>query len=136
MDEPLSERTVSNFSNGYNHAPSSPMRHRSSNNAVDMQPFEASWPQQTTQKKTQALFNEELEATDPATGMAFEQSKPGSQYLKQGEAIAAADGKFGKEDDADSLVSGHSASRLQKKANLEVVWQKANSINGIRKMNM
>ena len=44
--------------------------------------------------------------------------------------------KFGKEDDADSLVSGHSASRLQKKANLELVWQKANSINGIRKMNM
>ena len=27
-------------------------------------------------------------------------------------------------------------SRLQKKANLETVWQKANSINGIRKMNM
>lgn len=44
--------------------------------------------------------------------------------------------KFGKEDDADSLVSGHSASRLQKKANLELIWQKANSINGIRKMNM
>ena len=33
-------------------------------------------------------------------------------------------------------MSGHSASRLQKKANLEVVWQKANSINGIRKLNM
>ena len=27
-------------------------------------------------------------------------------------------------------------SRLQKKANLELVWQKSNSINGIRKMNM
>ena len=56
--------------------------------------------------------------------------------MKSGEAVADIDGKFGKEDDADSLVSGHSASRLQKKANLEVVWQKANSINGIRKMNM
>ena len=32
------------------------------------------------------------------------------------------------------MVSGHSMSRLQKKANLELVWQKANSINGIRKM--
>ena len=52
------------------------------------------------------------------------------------ELLKGTDGKFGKEDDADSLVSGHSASRLQKKANLEVVWQKANSINGIRKMNM
>ena len=30
--------------------------------------------------------------------------------------------KFGKEDDEDSLVSGHSAGRLQKKANLELVW--------------
>ena len=36
----------------------------------------------------------------------------------------------GKEDDNDSMVSGHSMSRLQKKANLELVWQKANSING------
>ena len=53
------------------------MRHRSSNNAADMQPFESNWPQQT-QKKTQALFNEELEATDPATGMAFEMSKSGT----------------------------------------------------------
>ena len=44
--------------------------------------------------------------------------------------------KFGKEDDQDSLVSGHSSSRLEKLANLELVWQKANSINGIRKMNM
>ena len=44
--------------------------------------------------------------------------------------------KVGKEDDEDSLVSAHSASRLQKKANLELIWQKANSINGIRKMNM
>ena len=52
------------------------MRHRSSNNAADMQPFESYWPQQT--RKTQALFNEELEATDPATGMAFEQSKSGT----------------------------------------------------------
>ena len=43
--------------------------------------------------------------------------------------------KFGKEDDQDSWVSGHSMSRLQKKTNLELVWQKANSINGIRKMN-
>jgi len=34
------------------------------------------------------------------------------------------------------LVSTHSASRLQKKTNLELIWQKANSINGIRKMNM
>ena len=25
---------------------------------------------------------------------------------------------------------------MQRKANLELVWQKANSINGIRKMNM
>ena len=45
--------------------------------------------------------------------------------------------RFGKEDDEhDSMVSVHSATRLQKKANLEIVWQKANSINGIRKMNM
>lgn len=45
--------------------------------------------------------------------------------------------KFGKEDEHDSLVSSaHSASWLMMKANLEVVWQKANSINGIRKMNM
>ena len=34
------------------------------------------------------------------------------------------------------MVSRHSMSRLQKKANLETVWQKANSINGIRKLNM
>ena len=44
--------------------------------------------------------------------------------------------RFGKEDDQDSYVSGHSASRLEKLANLELVWQKANSINGIRKLNM
>lgn len=39
-------------------------------------------------------------------------------------------------DDQDSTFSGYSGSRLQRKANLELVWQKANSINGIRKMNM
>ena len=44
--------------------------------------------------------------------------------------------RFGKVEDNDSLVSGHSGSMLTRKTNLELVWQKANSINGIRKMNM
>jgi len=39
-------------------------------------------------------------------------------------------------EDEDSQFSRHSTSRLEKKANLELVWQKANSINGIRKLNM
>ena len=50
--------------------------------------------------------------------------------------IVLTQNKFGKNSDSDSLVSGHSQSRLVRKANLEIVWQKANSINGIRKMNM
>lgn len=72
------------------------------------------------------MFKEELEHNDDA--MAFEPTAS----PKNKTFIA----KFGKEDDVDSLVSGHSASRLEKKANLELVWQKANSINGIRKMSM
>lgn len=44
--------------------------------------------------------------------------------------------KKGEKQDDDSLISGHSASRLEKKSNLELIWQKCNSINGIRKMNM
>ena len=34
------------------------------------------------------------------------------------------------------MVSGHTNSRLILKENLELVWQKANSISGIRKMNI
>ena len=34
------------------------------------------------------------------------------------------------------MVSGHTANRLVLKENLELVWQKANSISGIRKMNI
>ena len=65
--------------------------------------------------------------------MAFEgNNSPKNAQSQEGKSPA----KFGQEDDVDSLVSGHSASRLQKKANLELIWQKANSINGIRKMNM
>ena len=66
--------------------------------------------------------------------MAFER-KAISQYVANRDKLPDSL-KFGKEDDNDSMVSGHSMSRLQKKANLELVWQKANSINGIRKMNM
>ena len=36
----------------------------------------------------------------------------------------------------DSVVSYQSASQLHNKANLELIWQKVNAINGIRKMNM
>ena len=39
-----------------------------------------------------------------------------------GETAGNVTNKFGKEDDQDSWVSGHSMSRLQKKANLELVW--------------
>ena len=38
--------------------------------------------------------------------------------------------------DSESLHSGHSNSRLTKKGHLEMLLQKANSISGIRKMNM
>ena len=44
--------------------------------------------------------------------------------------------RFGKENDDDSLVSIHHDNRLILKENLELVWQKANSISGIRKMNI
>jgi len=98
------------------------MRHRSSTNAVAL--AEPSWPTavETSNANNTTLFQEELEATDE---MAFNSSN----MVKDG-------GKFGKEDEIDSLVSGHSLSQLQKKSNLEVVWQKANSINGIRRLNM
>jgi hypothetical protein len=89
---------------------------------------DANWPQ-SEPKKAQALFKDELEAADDPSGLAFEKNV--SPELFQGVTK-----RFGKEDEADSMVSGHSMSRLQKKANLETVWQKANSINGIRKMNM
>ena len=121
-----SDRSQSNVSNGYNHAPTSPMRHRSSNN---YEPGEAEWPQSQA-KKTQALFREELEGTDGEAGMVFD-SNTSPRFAESSGRV-----KLGKEDDMDSLVSGHSSSRLEKKANLELVWQKANSINGIRKMNM
>ena len=41
-----------------------------------------------------------------------------------------------KENDDDSMVSIHHDNRLILKENLELVWQKANSISGIRKMNI
>ena len=44
--------------------------------------------------------------------------------------------KFGKEFEDDSLVSVQCDNRLILKENLELVWQKANSISGIRKMNL
>lgn len=66
--------------------------------------------------------------------MAFENHQYAhSNELRNGRRLKK---RFGKEDDEDSLVSGHSMSKLQKKTNLELVWQKANSINGIRKLNM
>lgn len=70
--------------------------------------------------------------------MAFDakRSSRGTQSAYQKRPDGFSPTKVGKEDDDDSLVSTHSVSRLQKKANLELIWQKANSINGIRKMNM
>ena len=74
MDDPVSEdRSQSNISIGYNHAPSSPMRHLSSNN---LEPGQAlpEWPasSRAAQQSHEDLFKDELEATDEATGMAFE----------------------------------------------------------------
>ena len=74
-----------------------------------------------------SLFKEELEATDEAQGMAFENMASVDGYAANGEIAGGVRGsmakaKFGKEDDQDSMVSGHSMSRLQKKANLELVW--------------
>ena len=102
------------------------MRHRSSAN---LDPTLPEWPSQkndSSVKRNDPFFQDELEHN--SEGMAFEPTSPGAKR-----SFVA---KFGKEDDQDSLVSGHSASRLQKKTNLELVWQKANSINGIRKLNM
>ena len=137
----------SNISIGYNHAPTSPMRQLSQNN-IDAPMTLPEWPASSKAETNMAarpslLFREELEANDDTTGMAFDHQVP-NDYLQGGNQaenqanLLAAPGtkrKFGKEDDQDSLVSGHSMSTLQKKANLELVWQKANSINGIRKMN-
>ncbi len=38
--------------------------------------------------------------------------------------------------DADSTASKHGLSRLQRKNHLEILLQKANSISGIRKLNL
>ena len=99
------------------------MRHRSSANA---EPGEAVWASGENKK---SLFTAELETGEDGVGMAFEAKLTPKLTEQEVE-------RFGKEDDADSAVSGHSNSRLEKKANLEIVWQKANSINGIRKMNI
>lgn len=123
----ISERSRSNISIGYNHEPTSPMRHRSSTNAVAglLDPNFGPLLGGEVPRGGQALFQEELEAPD---AMAFESKNVVEN--RNGEE------KFGKEEDNDSLVSGHSLSRLQKKSNLEIVWQKANSISGIRRLNM
>jgi len=84
------------------------MRHRSSANADPQLP---EWPTSAA-KGDYSMFKEELEHNDD--GMAFEPTAS----PKNRTFVA----KFGKEDDVDSLVSGHSASRLEKKANLELVW--------------
>ena len=133
VSEQASDRSQSNMSSGYNHAPSSPMRHRSSANVEPGQAL-AEWPTGATNEAS--LFKEEFEATDEGTGMAFEGKNSPRNGTKSQDNNDGTPQKFGKEDDADSLVSGHSASRLLQKANLELIWQKANSINGIRKMNM
>ena len=73
--------------------------------------------------------------TEDITTMTFDQNKA-ANVGDENPIDSSGRPKFGKEDDEDSFVSGHSASRLEKLANLELVWQKANSINGIRKMNM
>ena len=44
--------------------------------------------------------------------------------------------KSAKENLDDSLLSGFQDNKLVLKENLELVWQKANSIGGIRKMNI
>ena len=72
------------------------------------------------------MFQEELYDS----GMIFDEAGVPTQQLM------TAGSKFGKENDEDSLVSGHTANRLVLKENLELVWQKANSISGIRKMNI
>lgn len=59
MDGDVSDRSRSNLSIGYNHAPESPMRHRSSNN-VELG-GSAEWPTQIS-KTNPALFGEELES--------------------------------------------------------------------------
>ena len=74
----------------------------------------------------QPLFQEELYDT----AMAFDEAGVPTQQLQ------ANSSRFGRENDDDSMVSGHTANRLVLKENLELVWQKANSISGIRKMNI
>ena len=98
------------------------MRHRSSNN-VDNDLALAEWPSSNNKViKAQALFDEELDVQDEASGMAFDTKGSPQDDLGDYNQTSQGGMKFGKEDDEDSLVSGHSASRLQKKANLELVW--------------
>ena len=86
------------------------------------------WPAsskaESGQVRPSLLFREELEANDDTTGMAFD-SVP-NEYGAHHHHMAQADNqanlgaqggsgskrKFGKEDDQDSLVSGHSMSTL------------------------
>ena len=74
LDDLVSEdRSQSNISIGYNHAPTSPLRHFSSNNLEPGQGQVPEWPASSRAVgNTEAMFEDELEATDEANAMAFE----------------------------------------------------------------
>ena len=75
LDDLASEsgQSQSNISIGYNHAPSSPMRHFSSTNLEPGQGAIAEWPASSRNiKNSEAMFEDELEATDEANAMDFE----------------------------------------------------------------
>ena len=93
------------------------MRHLSSANADPL--MEAGWPSNIEAQKTQqSLFKEELEANDdPNALMAFD-SKLSPRAADQ----SVTTGNFGRDDDVDSVASGHYLSQMEKKANLELVW--------------
>ena len=113
QDGEVSERSRSNLSIGYNHAPESPMRHRSSNN-VELGDS-PNWPTTIENKNPAALFVEELESGVDGV-MTFDKKDTSPQAKSDNTA------KFGKEEEADSVFSRHSGSRLESLANLELVW--------------
>ena len=116
------ERSRSNIS-GMNHDSDSARHASGSSMHLDTKKL-AEWPVSARQDKKPALFKEELEQ-DGGEEMVFEGGNAGSAE------------KGPKPLDQDSQVStAYSPSQIMKKAALEQIWQKANSINGIRKLNM
>jgi len=120
----MSMRSRSNIS-GLNHESDSPRNARDTS-ALGIDPkTPGAWPPSARRPGGVALFNEELEQ-DGSDMMVFEQ-----RGLNQNGTPSNSQ----KHEDSRASPSNLPA-KLEKKANLELVWQKANSINGIRKLYM